>query len=139
MLCDASWVVLSRSYVARCRTTDSSCMHQCKRGPTAACTRVLACVGQQLLHACKQGPSGMRGCVPTTMHRPCMLRIHRPMLRATVDLRVAYNQQTAVLHLMGAVASSISSEPWNFYLMHQIKRTYVDTLRGRRFGVPSYL
>ena len=43
------------------------------------------------------------------------------------------------VHLMGAVASSISSEPWNFYLTHQIKRTYVDSLGGRRFGVPSYL
>jgi len=29
-----------------------------------------------------------------------------------------------------------SSEPWNFYLMHQLNRTYVDTLGGRRFGVP---
>ena len=29
-----------------------------------------------------------------------------------------------------------SSEPWNFYLTHQLKRTYVDTLGGRRFGAP---
>ena len=29
-----------------------------------------------------------------------------------------------------------SSKPWNFYLTHQLNRTYVDTLGGRRFGVP---
>ena len=31
-----------------------------------------------------------------------------------------------------------SSEPWNFYLTHQLNRTYVDTLGGRLDGVPSY-
>ena len=71
----------------------------------------------------------------------CMSRIHRPLLRATatVHLHASYNQQEAVLHLMRAVTSPISSEPWNFDPTHQIKRTYVDILEGRRFGVPSYL
>ena len=30
------------------------------------------------------------------------------------------------------------SESWNFYLTHQLNRTYVDTLGGRLDGVPSY-
>jgi hypothetical protein len=35
-------------------------------------------------------------CVPTTMiirHQPCMPRIHRPPLRATIHLHAAYNHQ----------------------------------------------
>ena len=32
-----------------------------------------------------------------------------------------------------------SSESWNFYLMHQLNRTYVDTLEDCRFDVPLYL
>jgi len=31
-----------------------------------------------------------------------------------------------------------SSGSWNFYLMHQLNGTYVDTLGGRLDGVPSY-
>ena len=42
VLCDASCLVLSRSYVVRCRTTDSSCMHRCS--PSSMYARVLTCV-----------------------------------------------------------------------------------------------
>ena len=50
----------------------------------------------------KQGPSSIHArvlvCVPTTMlirHRPCMPRIHRPLLHATVHLRATYNRPLA--------------------------------------------
>ena len=86
-----------------------ACMHCCCRWPTfdpySRRERTAKNFGTHGgRHACEDawlvGPSSMHArvlaCVPTTMlirHRPCMSRIHRPLLRATVHLRAAYNHQ----------------------------------------------